>query len=450
VPRAAPPRSALPSFDEAPAVILVAGDVDFFVEEQSRKVLEHLGAEGTEVLHFDEDASAEAVSDALLNRSLFSPRRVVTFDVSRLLGTSAPGSLFEQALEGWERGGPAGRKQAYRAARSLLSALGASTGGNPDELAEAVGKRLRRREGVEVLAEILREMPEEKGSGPGVLAALRALLEKPGPNDGVVALLTATAPPEGAGLAAEIARRGLVVPASVGKDAPEALARFARERAKERDVTIDPDAIERLRLRTDQKPELFASELAKLLQWAGAGGRIRADDVGENVEDEASEDLYKLYEAIGRRDAGDALRRIERIFDGREVRSGDRTEDFDEYILPFVVLSRITDELRSMLLVRARLEREGLARSDATRNMSAFRARVMPLLEERVEPFGRSPFRGSPFRWFYVALRGANYTTEELARALAGAAEVDVRLKNSSPEVETLSEYVAGVIAGTS
>lgn len=430
-------------------MILIAGDVDFFVEEEARKLLDRLSADGAEVLRFDEDASPETVSDALLNRSLFSPRRIVQFDVSRLLGTSSPGKLFEQALEGWERGGPAGRKQAYRAVRGLLSSLGTSAGGKPEELAEAVGKRLKRREGIEVLAEILRELPEEKGSGLAVLPAVRALLQKSRPNDGVVALLTATDPPAGAGLAGEIERQGLLIPATVGPDAAAALSRFARQRAKDRDVAIDPDAIERLRESTDGKAELFAAELGRLIQWAGPGGRIRAADVGESVEDEASEDLYKLYDAIGRRDAGDALRRIERIFDGREVRTGETYLEVDEYILPFVVLGRITDELRSMLLVRARLEREGLAQSDAIRNISTFRARVMPLLEKTVVPFGRSPFRGSPFRWFYVAQRGSRYTTEELARALARAADVDVKLKNSAPEVETLSEYVAGVIAGT-
>jgi DNA polymerase III delta subunit len=449
VPRAAAPPSALPSFDEAPAVILVAGDVDFFVEEKAREVLERLGGEGTEVLSFDEDASPEAVSDALLNRSLFSPRRIVQLDVSRLLGTSSPGKLFEQALEGWERGGPAGRKQAYRAVRGLLSSLGASAGGNPEELAAAVGKRLKRPEGTEVLAEILREMPEEKGSGLAILPAVRALLQKSRPNDGVVAVLTATDPPAGAGLAAEIERQGLLVTATVGKEEAAALSRFARQRAKDRDVAIDPDAIEKLRESTDGSPQLFASELSRLIQWAGPGGRIGAKDVGESVEDEASEDLYKLYDAIGNRNAADALRRIERIFDGRDVRTGETYLEVDEYILPQVVLGRITEELRSMLLVRSRLGREGLAQSDALRNISAFRSRVMPLLSESIEPFGRSPFRGSPFRWFYVAQRGSRYSEEELSRALARAADVDVKLKNSAPAVETLTEYVASLIAGT-
>jgi hypothetical protein len=44
------------------------------------------------VLRFEDDASSEAVSDALLNRSLFSPRRLVELDISRLLGTESPGS----------------------------------------------------------------------------------------------------------------------------------------------------------------------------------------------------------------------------------------------------------------------------------------------------------------------------------------------------------------------
>jgi DNA polymerase III delta subunit len=291
-------------------------------------------------------------------------------------------------------------------------------------------------------------MPEEKGSGLAILPALRALLQKSRPNDGVVAVLTATDPPAGAGLAAEIERQGLLVTATVGKEGADALARFARQRAKDRDVAIDPDAIQKLRENTDGSPQLFASELSRLIQWAGPGGRIAARDVGESVEDEASEDLFKLYEAIGSRNAADALRRIERIFDGREIRSGDRYEQFDEYILPQVILSRITDELRSMLLVRSRLGREGLAQSDALRNMSAFKSRVMPLLSESIEPFGRSPFRGSPFRWYYVAQRGSRYSEEELSRALARAADVDVKLKNSAPAVETLTEYVASLIAG--
>ena len=90
-------------------------------------------------------------------------------------------------------------------------------------------------------------------------------------------------------------------------------------------MTLDADAIERLLFQTDERPELFAAELAKLLEWAGKGGRVRAADVRSNVDDEASEDVYRFFDAIGRRDAGDALRRLERLFSGRDrVASGRR------------------------------------------------------------------------------------------------------------------------------
>jgi hypothetical protein len=439
---------AVPSFDDAPSVILVAGDVEFFVEEEARKAGEKLAEGGAEFLRFDDEASAAAVSDALLNRSLFSPRRVVCLDVTRLLGTDAPGKLLDQALEGWERGGVAGRRQAFRAVRAVFSALGLPPAGTPEERAEIVAKRLRRRDGAEALTEILRELPEEKETSAVLLGALRSLLGRP--NDGIVALLTATSPPQGAGFAGDVERKGLLLRASVGEDASGALTRLANSRAKEREVAVDPDAVERLISRTGENPALFASELNRLLQWAGPGGRVRREDVGESVEDESSEDLFELYEDIGRRDAAQALLRLERIFSGREVRSGDQLLDVDEYALPVVVLGRVTDELRRMMLVRTALEAADLASSDAVRNMGSFKSRIYPALERRVEPFGRSPFSGSPFRWFHVARRGSRFTTEELARALVRAPEVDVKLKNSAPPLETLTDYVAGLIAGKS
>lgn len=436
----------------SPSVVLITGDVEFFVEEAAAKERERLSAGEVEVLRFDDDAPAESVSDALLNRSLFSPGRVVQFDISRLLGTEAPGRLLALAVEAWRRGGPGGRREAFRHARALLSALDLSAKDDPAGTAETAAKKVRKKEGAAELAEILRELPEEKG-GPAVLAAaLRLLLERG--NDGTVALVTATAPPPGVGLLAEISRKGLVIEASVGDNAAQALARLARARAKERDVTFDPDAIERLNVQTDSRPALFAAELEKLLEWAGEGGRVRASDVRENVEDEASEDIYAFYEAIGRRDAGSALSRLTRLFSEREVRAGDRAigAGTDDGWPPYF-LGMLTGELRRMLLIRALLEEKGLGALEASRSYPAFQARVVPLLEEPVSPFGQSPFASqqgkvSPYIWFKAAGRASRYTAEELARALARAADVDVKLKTSAPTLETFTEYVGQLIAG--
>jgi hypothetical protein len=267
-----------------------------------------------------------------------------------------------------------------------------------------------------------------------------------------VALLTATSPPSGVDLLEEIGRKGLVLEASVGENPAPALGRLARAAAREREVSLDSEAIQALLEQTDANPELFAAELQKLLQWAGSGGRVRAADVRENVGDESSEDLYAFYDAIGRRDAGESLTRLERLFsEGRRVRAGDRDVDTEEY-WGVRFFAMFADEVRRMLLVRARMEEAGTP-PDLSMNYRTFEARVLPFLEEPVAPFGRSPFanrqgRLSPFLWFKAAGRAARYSTAELARALARAAEVDVRLKSSVAELDALSVFVAQLIAG--
>lgn len=441
---------AVPSFDQAPSVILIIGDVDFFVEEAAAAAADKLSSDGVEVLRYGSDAAADAVSDALLNRSLFSPRRLVRFDISHLLGSESPGRLLVSAVEAWGRGTAAGKRDAFRYARALLWALGLSARAEPEEVADAAAKRARRKEDAAALAEILRELPEEKGGPAAVTDALRLLLDRP--NDGSVALLTATAPPAGVALVEQIAKKGLVFSCAVGRDSGEALTRLARTRAKERDVQFDAEAIERLRLQTDSRPELFASELEKLLQWAGAGGRVRAVDVEQNVEDESSEDLYAFYEAIGRRDAGEALGRLERLFSGRPVRAGERAMDTEEF-WPVSFLGLLTGEVRRMLLVRARLAERGGAGFDTGMAYSSFQARMLAQLERPVTPFGRSPFQNAQgqvtgYLWYKVAQRAARYTVPELARALARAADVDVKLKSSAPPLDALSAYVGDLIAG--
>jgi DNA polymerase III delta subunit len=453
VPRKPFSEGEVPSFGEAPSVVLIIGDVEFFVGEAAAKAAASLSGEDAEVLRFEDEAPAEAVSDALLNRSLFSARRVVQFDVSRLLGTETPATLLDAAVEAWETGTPSGRRDAFRRARALISALDLPAGAPAEELAEGAARKTRRKAQQDVLLSILRELPEEKGSPRVLRDAIAFLLDRG--NDGTVALVTATSPPPGVDLLEEIAKKGLVLEASVGKGAAGALTRLARALAKEREVSLEPQAIDRLLLQTDSDPELFSSELLKLLQWAGPGGRVRAADVRENVDDDSSEDIYAFYDAIGRREAGEALSRLERLFSDRAVRSGDwvvKEKEKDES-WPVIFLGMLTGEVRRMLLIRSRMEESG-GGPDASQNYNAFQARVVPRLAEPVAPFGRSPFENkkgaiSGFLWFKAAARAARYSTPELARALARAADVDVRLKSSVPPLDALSVYVAQLIAGS-
>jgi hypothetical protein len=335
----------------------------------------------------------------------------------------------------------------------LLAALDLALDAGPEETAEAAARKVRKKEEAPLLAEILKELPEEKSGGDAVLrSALRALLVRD-ENDGTVALLTAVSPPAGVDLVREIAERGLVLETTVGDDAEPALRRLASSRAKEREVVLDPAAIERLLVRTDSRAAAFARELEKLLEWAGKGGRIRAADIESNVEDESSEDVYGLFDAIGRRDAGDALARLERLLDGRDVRAGEREFRKIEDIWPVQLFGMLAGEVRRMLLIRARLDEGGAAGFDGSMSYPAFQARVLPRLMAPAAPFGRSPFETAqggahPFGLYRSAQRAAKFTTRQLARALARAADVDVALKTSAPPLETLSVYVGELVAG--
>ena len=452
MPKAPFSDSAVPAFSDAPAIVLVVGDVEFFVEEAAARAREVLARDGAEVLVFEDDAPAEAVSDALLNRSLFSPQRLVQLDISRILGTQSPGRLLTAAVEAWDKGTPAARREAFKQARALLAALDLPASGDPEETAEAAARKVRRKEEAPLLAEILKELPAESAGAVAILkAALRAVVARKD-NDGTVALLTATASPAGVDLIKEVEKRGLVLEANVGKDAGDALKRLAAARAKEREVGFDSGAVQRLLLRTGSRPEQFASELDKLLEWAGKGGRIRAEDIEANVEDESSEDVYAFFEAMGRRDAGDALSRLDRLFSGRDVRAGDRVVDTVE-AWPNKFLGMLAGEVRRMLLIRARLEEAGTGPFDASMSYGTFQARVLPRLMAPVTPFGRSPFETAqgaahPYALYLAAKRCARFTLPELARALGRAADLDVKLKDSAPVLETFTAFVGQLIAG--
>ncbi len=451
--KAAFDEKKIPKFADAPSAILIVGGVDFFVEEAAGRARAALGGDDVEVLRFEDDAPAESVSDALLNRSLFSPRRIVELDISRLLGTDSPGRLVTLALEAWSKGGAGGRREAFKHARALLAALDLPSAADPVENAEAAAKRVRKKDDAPLLAEILKELPEEKSGGPAVLkAALRVLLQRE-TNDGTVALLTAVSPPAGVDLLQEISARGLVFETAADDQAGPELRRLAEKVARDREVAVESSAIDRLLVRTDAEPAKFSAELGKLLDWAGKGGRIRALDVEANVEDESSEDVYGLFDAIGRRDAGNALQRLERLFDGREVRQGDRDFRKIEDIWPIQLFGMIASEVRRMLLLRARLDEAGPGGFNAAMPYSTFQARVLPRLLAPAAPYSRSPFEGAkgpphPFALYKAAQRASQFSSRELARALARAADVDVRLKSSAPYVETISAYVADLIGG--
>ena len=199
------------------------------------------------MLRFEDDAPSEAVSDALLNRSLFSARRVVELDISRLLGTESPGRLVTKALEAWAKGGAGG------SARGLQARAGAARGARPAGGRRTRSRTPRRRRSASARRTTRRCSPRSSRSCPRRRAGVRrcsrprcGCCSSATENDGTVALLTAVSPPAGVDLLQEITARGLVLETSVGNEPGPALRRLAETKAKEREVAVE--------LRGDRSP----------------------------------------------------------------------------------------------------------------------------------------------------------------------------------------------------
>ena len=280
-------------------------------------------------------------------------------------------------------------------------------------MAEAISRRLRKRG--------RRGRPRgdpariARGRGRSRARRARGPPAARAPNDGVVALLTATAPPSGAGLLVEISNKGLVLDASVGKGARGELARFRPGGGPtDHEVTLDPGR-DRAALRADRRESRALCRGARQApEWAGRGGRVRGADVRNTVDDDSSEDIYLFFDAIGRRDAGDVLGRLERLFSGRAVTMGERDVESEEDNWPFYFLALLTSELRRMLLIRSTLDQTG-ERFDPGMSFAAFQARLGSPAGDSGRPLRSLSLRGeggrvSPFLWYKVAQRSAAFS----------------------------------------
>ena len=221
-------------------------------------------------------------------------------------------------------------------------------------------------------------------------------------------------------------------------DPARLLARRARKLAEEKKIAIEPGAIERLLVRTDGDPRLFASELEKILDWAGEGGKVRAADVEALVEDRRAEDVYAFFDAFGSRDRAETLRRLERVLSGKTLRTGDREIKGDEPLRAF--FGMLVAEVRRLLVVRARCD-ETRTKMNPGLGYPAYQSGVHPRLS------GGTPLmEGNPFVWYKAYQRAGRFSGKELVHALRLCAEADAAMKDSASSEDTIAALVSGIV----
>jgi len=420
---------------EPATAILVAGGHEFFVDEAAEEIRAGLEFSDDEIEKIPEEALAARLPDALASGSLFSSRRLVEADLSTLFGRSSPGTLLDDAVAAWEKDSPAGRREAFKNARALLSALQLDNE-SPEESAATAVKKVRRGELREVLTEILRQMP---GGGSSNEAAGAVFAHLRGGVAGTVLLARAVDPPKTSTLYKAFEAYGQVrIVAADENEHARLLSRRAQKLAAEKHIAIEPAAIDRLLARTDGDPRLFASELDKILEWVGDEGKLQTRDVEALVEDRRAEDVYAFFDAFGSRDRTETMRRLERVLSGRALRTGEREIKGDEPLRAF--FGMLVADIRRLLIVRARCDETGTKINPAL-GYPAYQSGVHPRL------CAETPLlEGSPYLWYKAYQRAGRFTRNELVSALRRCAEADAATKDSASLEDTIAVLVAEIL----
>ena len=420
--------------------ILVTGSHEFFVEEAAEELRASLASPGTDVERIDDEDLAESLPIALTHGSLFAEKRLVEADLSALFGRESPGSLVEEAVEAWGKDTPAGRREAFKKARALLSALRIQ--GPAEEAAPEAARKAKKPELAETLLEILRALPGPVGDPAPAASAVLDHLER-GLAETIL-LARAVDPAKTSVLYQAFKKHGTIhdVSAQPGEFG-RFLASRAKKRAAEKDVVLEPAAVEALLRFTEADPRRFDSELEKVLGWAETGGKVRARDVEILVSDGRSEDLYAFFDALGRRDRTETFQRLDRVLSGRALRAGDRELKGDDPLRGF--FGMLFAEVRRLLIVRARCD-ETRTKIEPSISYGTYQTRVHPRLSEASGPFSASLLEGSPFLWYKCYQRCAKFSVAELRSELIACAEADDSTKDSAPLPETLVRLVGAMV----
>lgn len=183
--------------------------------------------------------------------------------------------------------------------------------------------------------------------------------------------------------------------------------------AKALGVTIVPPAAAELHRRVGDSAVTLQSELEKLAAYALEDGTIRHEDVVELVTPSTESHVFDLVEAMGKRDAAVAARRLEDLL----LRQSES---------PLGLLAMIARQFRQLIVAKDALEL-GLGQADLARELG-----VPSWVVRR------------------VAAQSRFFTMRELEGALETVLEADCALKGGAdlPEAVVLTELVVGLTAG--
>ncbi len=194
---------------------------------------------------------------------------------------------------------------------------------------------------------------------------------------------------------------------------------------KEAGKQISPEALKHLmELVGDRSISALKNEAEKLISLSGQRKIIGLEDVKGLVIRHREEEIFKIGDAIRRRDIGAALKSSRLLL--------------EQGIHPLAVLSAVRNCLLRILALKVAVAASGFEHQVEKSSYTLFKDKFWQSLKSLLEPYGWNPLGNlHPYgAWLNITSSG-NYSLHELFDMLEEMAEMDLSLKGGkvSPEL---------------
>ncbi len=416
---------------KGPAIILLHGD-EFRVRGASRAILGKIAPDSDRALGtstFDgRTASWAEVEAALLTPSLFSPACTVVVDnVPWFAPAERKVDLLDKCLSLWDEGQ---RDESGRAFMALLRSEGWTReqwleAGDASALASTLKDYRAHAREIQAVWQYCREQNLRPGN-PKVdeQGRILQLLERGLPAGFRLLLLAPQVDKRGRAYK-QLSRHGCVLDLAVERDRSgrirrESLAAFLDQCLRRARKKIDPRAREAVLSRCGNDFWTVHQEIEKLLLYVGEGDTVGVSDVEEIFTDQSESWVFDLTDALGQKDALQALGFLRRLMANGEY--------------PLRVLGAIASQVRRLLGARQLLEHE-LARVWRRRMSYAE-------FQQRVPADTEGLPTKSPYANYLTLQRAERFTLPELKGFLRLIQQTDARLKSSGHQPQAVMEWL--------
>jgi len=430
---------------KAPRVILVGGDSDYLAEQAFHDIRDAVIAnnEGIALESYEAGADLAAILDSYRTMSLFARARLIVVpELNAFVSAKEIASLYDKAVADW-KSAKTDKKRNSSAAKLLhvLGLAGTDLEMKDSQIADALG--VADATLIDMLA-FCRATGKKAGRGEGDAAMLIEAIARGGAT-GTILLLRAGEIPSDSATVDVIEKNGAVVECNLTREGFNATLDHAiADVAIDANVKFDAGAVNRLRQRLgiermladkfsrDVPPlRLAISEAQRLATLAGDGGRVTVEMIEREVSSVEGGARYEFGSLFSEGKIIEAIAKLRDLI--AQAKRDDPKSSSEIHYGRF--LFPLADELRQLIAIHsyAKLHNVDLR---ASINYNRFKDTIAERLGEFMKNAGIVRQRPHPFPLHKKWEAARTMREEDLWRALAAVADLDVKRKSGGVPID--------------